>query len=88
MLLPLTPCLCPAPDLPLTCPGSGGANQWVPVKNGSNPVPDIMMLTTDIALVKDPSYLKLVKLYASDQTALNVAFSNAWYKLVSRDMGE
>ena len=87
MLLPLTPCLCPAPDLPLTCPGSGGANQWVPVKKGNTPVPNIMMLTTDIALTKDPSYLELVKLYASDQNALNVAFSHAWYKLVARDMG-
>jgi catalase (peroxidase I) len=37
-------------------------------------LPDIMMLTADVALLKDPSYLKLVKLYAANQTALDVAF--------------
>jgi catalase (peroxidase I) len=37
-------------------------------------LPDIMMLTADVALLKDPSYLKLVKLFAANQTALDVAF--------------
>lgn len=39
-------------------------------------LPDIMMLTTDMALLEDPEYLKYVKLYSQDQAALDKAFSN------------
>ncbi|GIL88360.1 hypothetical protein Vretifemale_16333 [Volvox reticuliferus] len=71
--------------------GPGGHHQWRPVKKNSSdpsePVANIMMLTTDVALLKDPSYLELVKLFATNQTALDIAFSHAWYKLVTRDMG-
>lgn len=64
--------------------GPGGHNQW----NGSN-TKNIMMLTTDISLLNDPmnSYQQLVKLYAQNITELNNAFSHAWYKLTTRDMG-
>ena len=37
--------------------------------------------------MQDPDYLALVELYASDLDALDVSFSNAWYKLTTRDMG-
>ena len=37
--------------------------------------------------MQDPEYLALVKLYASDLKALENSFSNAWYKLTTRDMG-
>ena len=37
--------------------------------------------------MQDPSYLALVKLYASDLDVLDASFSNAWYKLTTRDMG-
>ena len=37
--------------------------------------------------MQDPEYLALVKLYASDLEALDTSFSNAWYKLTTRDMG-
>ncbi|GIL55344.1 hypothetical protein Vafri_10884 [Volvox africanus] len=70
--------------------GPGGHHQWRPVnKDASDPDPvaNIMMLTTDVALLKDPIYLELVKLFAANQTALDIAFSHAWYKLVTRDMG-
>jgi catalase (peroxidase I) len=46
-----------------------------------------MMLTADIALLKDPVYLKWVQTYAADQKALTNDFGNAWYKLMTRDMG-
>ena len=45
------------------------------------------MLTSDIALIKDSSYLSLVNLFASNLTALEYQFSHAWYKLMTRDMG-
>ncbi|CAM9245727.1 unnamed protein product [Ectocarpus sp. 6 AP-2014] len=67
-----------------------GNIQWIPVlKEGATEtdVPDIIMLTTDVALLMDPEYLAIVEEFAADQYALDVAFSNAWYKLVTRDMG-
>ncbi|KAF8064528.1 katG [Scenedesmus sp. PABB004] len=69
--------------------GPGGHWQWKPVKrkSGTGPLPDIMMLTADIALLEDPSYLSLVKKYAADIGALETAFSSAWYKLLTRNLG-
>lgn len=64
--------------------GPGAKYQWLPTNKS---VPDIMMLTTDVALTKDPVYLELVKQYARNITKLNAAFSHAWYKLTTRDMG-
>ncbi|KAG7378333.1 hypothetical protein PHYPSEUDO_010241 [Phytophthora pseudosyringae] len=64
--------------------GPGGHVQWRPVPETNPPV---RMLTADIALLHDESYLKISKEFAADQAALDEAFSNAWYKLVSRDMG-
>lgn len=72
--------------------GPGGHWQWRPKhKAGSSKanstLPDIMMLTADIALLKDPVYLKWVQTYAGDETALTNDFGNVWYKLMTRDMG-
>ena len=47
----------------------------------------VMMLTTDMALVSDPAYDRIVFQYQMDQAALDHAFKHAWYKLVTRDMG-
>jgi catalase (peroxidase I) len=62
----------------------GGHHQWQPNAN----VP-IMMLTTDVSLLNDPtgSFQQYVKLFASNITALEDAFSKTWYKLTTRDMG-
>mmetsp|Transcript_1606 Transcript_1606/g.2108 ORF Transcript_1606/g.2108 Transcript_1606/m.2108 type:complete len:689 (-) Transcript_1606:33-2099(-) len=62
--------------------GPGGAGQWSP-KNG---VP-IIMLTTDIALTYDDSYLGILKDFQSNFSYFDEQFGAAWYKLVSRDMG-
>ena len=72
-----------------------GAWQWTPVDAPAN-VPDahiegkmnkIIMLTTDIALVRDPIYREISKRFADDADAFNDAFARAWYKLTHRDMG-
>jgi catalase-peroxidase len=72
-----------------------GAWQWTP-KGAPENVPDahiegknhkIMMLTTDLALIKDPVYRKISERFAKDADALNDAFARAWYKLTHRDMG-
>lgn len=65
----------------LLCPG--GHWQWKPkykanatAAEKADPLPDIMMLTTDIALLEDPKYLELVKLYANDLDALTRDFGS------------
>jgi len=72
-----------------------GAWQWTP-KDAPENVPDahiegkkhrIMMLTTDIALIKDPVYRRISERFAGDADAFNDAFARAWYKLTHRDMG-
>lgn len=68
--------------------GPGGNPQWFPVaKDGSSFVPDIMMLTSDIALTKDPEFLSISQEFANDITKLETQFKHAWYKLTTRDMG-
>ena len=72
-----------------------GAWQWTPV-DAPAIVPDahiedksnkIVMLTTDIALIRDPVYREISRRFADDADALNDAFARAWYKLTHRDMG-
>ncbi|KAG6612848.1 Catalase/peroxidase HPI [Phytophthora cinnamomi] len=64
--------------------GPGGHVQWRPVPDTTPPV---RMLTADIALLHDPSYKAIATEFAANQAALDEAFSHAWYKLTSRDMG-
>jgi catalase-peroxidase len=71
-----------------------GAWQWTP--DGPANVPDAhiegkmnkpMMLTTDIALIRDPAYLEISRRFYENPDELNAAFARAWYKLTHRDMG-
>tara|TARA_B100001142_G_scaffold329976_2_gene395413 strand:- start:5604 stop:7796 length:2193 start_codon:yes stop_codon:yes gene_type:complete len=74
-----------------------GAQQWAPKNSeGSNSVPDAhdesirhapMMATTDLALIKDPEYLKISKKFHQNLNEFEDAFTKAWYKLTHRDMG-
>jgi catalase-peroxidase len=74
-----------------------GANQWAakdlandnhaPEVDGSDKKVPIMMATTDIALIKDPDYLKISKKFHEDHAYFADAYARAWYKLTHRDMG-
>ena len=77
--------------------GPGGKHQWQ-VKGGNGPqapaadpasvaMQDIMMLTTDVALMADEEYREYVIEFAQNKTAFSEAFGKAWYKLVTRDVG-
>lgn len=78
--------------------GPSGANEWKATGGPAIPpapaafgggTQDVRMLTSDIALQMDPEgiYQKYVQEFYMDLGALDVAFSHAWYKLVTRDMG-
>jgi catalase-peroxidase len=77
--------------------GPGGAWQWRPVDDElQDTVPDAhdaegtvdpMMLTTDIALKKDPDYREILERFQENPMAFGISFAKAWYKLIHRDMG-
>jgi len=78
--------------------GPGGHHQWRVVGGNSPQAPaadpssvamqDVMMLTTDIALIVDEEYKMYVEEFARNETAFSEAFAKAWYKLVTRDVGD
>ncbi|MDT7545126.1 MAG: catalase-peroxidase [Actinomycetota bacterium] len=74
-----------------------GAKQWIP-KDGAaaNALPDAhqpgvkhapVMLTSDLALITDPSYREISKRFHESPDQFAAAFAKAWYKLLHRDMG-
>ncbi|WP_128477697.1 catalase/peroxidase HPI [Halorussus pelagicus] len=77
--------------------GPGGAWQWIPVdeelrdaapaahEDGETETP--MMLTTDIALKRDPDYREIVERFQENPMEFGINFAKAWYKLTHRDMG-
>jgi catalase-peroxidase len=76
--------------------GPGGAWQWLPVdeelEDSAEPAHDEgdvtpMMLTTDIALKRDPDYREILERFQDNPMAFGMAFAKAWYKLTHRDMG-
>ncbi|MFC6864204.1 catalase/peroxidase HPI [Halomicroarcula sp. GCM10025817] len=77
--------------------GPGGAWQWQPTDEELHEsAPDVhdpsekvtpMMLTTDIALKKDPDYREIVERYRENPREFQENFARAWYKLIHRDMG-
>jgi catalase (peroxidase I) len=72
-----------SPCAGLELQGPGKHWQWKPTarKDASGAaatadLPDIMMLTADMALLEDPEYLRLVKIFSQDQGALDKAFGH------------
>ncbi|ADJ16331.1 catalase/peroxidase HPI [Halalkalicoccus jeotgali] len=77
--------------------GPGGAWQWTTADDSlDNTAPgtedpdekeDVMMLTTDIALKRDPEYREIIERFQENPKEFQDAFARAWYKLIHRDMG-
>ncbi|WP_252489865.1 catalase/peroxidase HPI [Natronococcus zhouii] len=77
--------------------GPGGAWQWTttddaldgvaPSTEGSSEKEDVMMLTTDVALKRDPEYREIIERFQENPREFQEAFAKAWYKLIHRDMG-
>ncbi len=77
--------------------GPGGAWQWT-TQNGEldeaapgvedpSEKEDVMMLTTDIALKRDPDYREILERFRENPGEFQETFAKAWYKLIHRDMG-
>ncbi|MEI7541091.1 MAG: catalase/peroxidase HPI [Actinomycetes bacterium] len=74
-----------------------GATQWIPSdQSAENAVPDAhiagikhapVMLTSDLALIKDPAYARISKHFHENPAEFADAFARAWFKLTHRDMG-
>ncbi len=74
-----------------------GAYQWTPKHiDDADLAPDAheagkrvkpMMLTTDLALIKDPIYAPISRRFHDNPALLTEAFARAWFKLTHRDMG-
>lgn len=72
-----------------------GAQIWRPKDGaGADSVPDAhvpgkkthpVMYTTDLALIKDPEYLKVSTKYHEDPEFFHKSFAKAWFKLLHRD---
>jgi catalase-peroxidase len=76
--------------------GPGGGWRWVPLDEDlRTAAPDVegddtvtpMMLTTDIALKRDPDYREIIERYQDNPMEFGINFARAWYKLTHRDMG-
>ncbi|WP_137289632.1 catalase/peroxidase HPI [Natronorubrum halophilum] len=77
--------------------GPGGAWQWTttddaldgtaPGAEDPSEEEDVMMLTTDVALKRDPDYREIIERFQENPEEFQEAFAKAWYKLIHRDMG-
>ncbi|TYT63032.1 catalase/peroxidase HPI [Natrialba swarupiae] len=77
--------------------GPGGAWQWTtqdgeldeaaPGTEDPSENEDVMMLTTDVALKRDPDYREILERFQENPREFQEAFAKAWYKLIHRDMG-
>jgi len=59
--------------------------KWTGPMQYEDPTGDLMMLPTDMALIKDPSFKKVVLEYAKDEATFFKDFAAAWSKL--QDLG-
>lgn len=62
--------------------GPGGKWQWQ-TSNRSSMYANTMRLTSDVSLLYDDEFLRISKEFAQDQQQLDVAFAQAWEKLIT-----
>jgi len=62
--------------------GPGNHWQWQ-VADRSSPYAGVMRLTSDVALMHDDKFAKISQDFANDQNQLDVAFAQAWDKLIN-----
>jgi len=62
--------------------GPGGHWQWR-IQDANGPLAGVMRLTSDVALLHDPSYRKIVAEFAENIDSLDMAFASAWFKLTT-----
>eukprot|EP00933_Yihiella_yeosuensis_P032706 TRINITY_DN2633_c0_g1_i1.p1 TRINITY_DN2633_c0_g1~~TRINITY_DN2633_c0_g1_i1.p1 ORF type:complete len:426 (+),score=108.84 TRINITY_DN2633_c0_g1_i1:77-1354(+) len=62
--------------------GPGGHWQWR-IKDATGPLAGLMRLTSDVALLHDESYVRIVKEFSENQKAFDIAFDEAWFKLTT-----
>ena len=76
--------------------GPGGSWQWRPEDaDAVDAAPEAhgdgeqtpMMLTTDVALKRDPEFRAVIEEFQANPMEFLDAFAKAWYKLIHRDMG-
>jgi len=63
--------------------GPGGHHQWR-IANATEDEEGLMRLTSDVALINDEAYLEIVQEFASNISALEDAFADAWFNLTHR----
>ncbi len=68
-------------------PRNAAATAVVPDAHDPSQRRSPMMLTTDLALTKDPDYAPIAKRFLESPEDLEDAFARAWFKLTHRDMG-
>jgi catalase-peroxidase len=68
-------------------PESADMKESVPSAHDESVMDTPMMLTTDLALIKDPDYREVSKHFYENPEELEEAFAKAWFKLLHRDMG-
>jgi catalase-peroxidase len=74
-----------------------GAYQWTPKdEDAIEKTPDAhepgeeqtpMMLTTDVALKRDPDFREIAERFRDNPEEFREAYARAWFKLIHRDMG-
>jgi catalase-peroxidase len=71
----------------ITSKSPAGAIQWIPSSSSSGTTPNVIMLTTDLALRFDPQYARISRRFYENPKEFACAFAKAWFKLTHRDMG-
>lgn len=68
-------------------PKNEEAEETVPLAHDQSEKRAPMMLTTDLALIKDPDYREISEYFYEHPEELQKEFAKAWFKLIHRDMG-